>query len=56
MNVKKADYDKVGQEISEYSFNLKIIDEKLSSQTIVEKRRIDRGWEAEKESAKIKND
>lgn len=28
----------------------------MTNQTVVEKRRIDRGWEAEKECAKIKNE
>jgi len=53
---KKNVYDELARDIAKYNSNLKTIDEKLTNQTVVEKRRIDRGWEAEKECAKLKNE
>lgn len=53
---KKNVYDELARDIEKYNSNLKTIDEKLTNQTVVEKRRIDRGWESEKECAKLKNE
>jgi len=44
------------REIAELNNNLQIIDEKLSNQTISEKRRNERSWECEKECLKFKNE
>jgi len=35
---------------------IETLDDKLSGQTILEKRRLERGFEAEKDFAKVKNE
>jgi len=44
------------EEISGQKLNLRLVDDKLKNQTLIEKMRIDKGWEAENKCYQIKDD
>lgn len=56
VNDKRSELDNIDYEIEEIDRRLNTLDEKLSGQTVIEKRRVERGFEAEKEFSKIKNE
>eukprot|EP00341_Mesodinium_pulex_P004508 CAMPEP_0116919334 /NCGR_PEP_ID=MMETSP0467-20121206/20320_1 /TAXON_ID=283647 /ORGANISM="Mesodinium pulex, Strain SPMC105" /LENGTH=93 /DNA_ID=CAMNT_0004596885 /DNA_START=975 /DNA_END=1256 /DNA_ORIENTATION=+ len=53
---KRLELQSLEDDLDQCERRLNMLDDKLSGQTVLEKRRLERGYEAEKDVAKMKND
>jgi len=56
VDLKRNELSALESELDDLNRKIETLDDKLSGQTLLEKRRQERGFEAEKDFARVKND
>jgi len=56
VDLKRNELSSLESELDDLNRKIETLDDKLSGQTLLEKRRQERGFEAEKDFARVKND